>query len=77
MVRWSNDAEMADEDIRRRDRCHTLLVDAGSDCSSISPEIISGARDFVSSAFGTALRLGSLVTYSYSDLSIADIANPT
>ena len=53
------DNETADEDLERREGCYKLLLDAGSDISSIRPGMFWGLH--WTSAYSKELMLGTLV----------------
>ena len=59
-----NDSETADEDRNRVEGCYKLLLDAGSDLSSVETYY----DDRTVSAFSSALMYGTLVRRSCCDL---------
>ena len=70
------DNEDADEDAQRVDRCYKLLLDAGSDISSILiPPPCDGGT--IESALSVGLSAGSLVTRSYHYINYAKVADYT
>lgn len=57
MIHWVNDEDSVDEEHERAEACYKLLLDAGSDISSV-------LNDDCSSAFSVALADGDLVRRS-------------
>ena len=64
------DNETADEDLKRREGCYKLLLDAGSDVSSIRSGDMGGGLYWTSAysvelAYGTLVRLFQLLPDIY------------
>ena len=61
MLRWLNDFETADEELEKREECYKLLLDAGSDISSIRLQAYRDIDVFWVSAFSEELMYGTSV----------------
>lgn len=61
MLQAMNDHESNDEDLERREECYKILLETGSDLSSISLQHLFGRGIFWTSAFSLELSYGTLV----------------